>query len=62
MAAQATPPAGTVNERQRRLAEITEMIHTASLMHDDVMDHADTVRGAAMAEQTGGAHRMWERA
>lgn len=31
--------------RHRRLAEITEMIHTASLVHDDVVDDADTRRG-----------------
>uniref|UniRef100_A0AAV1VHL8 Uncharacterized protein n=1 Tax=Peronospora matthiolae TaxID=2874970 RepID=A0AAV1VHL8_9STRA len=30
---------------QQRLAEITEMIHTSSLMHDDVIDEADTRRG-----------------
>ncbi|CEG40354.1 geranylgeranyl diphosphate synthase [Plasmopara halstedii] len=30
---------------QQRLAEITEMIHTASLMHDDVIDDAETRRG-----------------
>mgnify|MGYP001490026846 CR=1 FL=1 len=31
--------------RHRRLAEITEMIHTASLVHDDVVDEASTRRG-----------------
>ena len=29
---------------QKRLAEITEMIHTASLFHDDVIDKAATRR------------------
>ena len=31
--------------RHRKLAEITEMIHTASLVHDDVVDEASTRRG-----------------
>ncbi|TIB73599.1 hypothetical protein E3Q24_01076 [Wallemia mellicola] len=34
---------------QRRLAEIVEMIHVASLLHDDVVDDADTRRGAPSA-------------
>ncbi len=33
--------------RHRRLAEITEMIHTASLVHDDVVDEADLRRNVA---------------
>lgn len=34
-----------ITHRHRRLAEITEMIHTASLVHDDVVDEADMRRG-----------------
>ena len=34
-----------INDRHRRLAEITEMIHTASLVHDDVLDECDIRRG-----------------
>ena len=34
---------------QRRLAEITELIHTASLLHDDVVDHSESRRGAPSA-------------
>jgi hexaprenyl-diphosphate synthase len=34
---------------QRRLAEITEMIHTASLLHDDVIDISMTRRNSATA-------------
>lgn len=30
---------------QRRIAMISEMIHTASLLHDDVIDEATTRRG-----------------
>jgi len=36
-----------LSQRHRRLAEITEMIHTASLVHDDVVDEASTRRGVA---------------
>ena len=38
---------GQLTPRHRRLAEITEMIHTASLVHDDVVDEASTRRGVA---------------
>jgi len=34
-----------VIKNQRRVAIISEMIHTASLVHDDVVDHAETRRG-----------------
>jgi len=34
-----------VLERQQKVAQIAEMIHTASLVHDDVIDAADSRRG-----------------
>jgi all-trans-nonaprenyl-diphosphate synthase len=43
LVARATAP--EVTEKHRRLAEIVEMIHTASLVHDDVLDEAGTRRG-----------------
>ena len=43
-------PCSDINDKHRRLAEITEMIHTASLVHDDVLDDCDTRRG----EKEGG--------
>ena len=43
----AISPSGELGQRHRRLAEITEMIHTASLVHDDVVDEAATRRGVA---------------
>ena len=42
------------NSSQIRLAEITEMIHAASLLHDDVIDLADTRRGARAAHRIYG--------
>jgi all-trans-nonaprenyl-diphosphate synthase len=43
--ARATGSGQEVSPRHRRLAEITEMIHTASLVHDDVVDESETRRG-----------------
>jgi all-trans-nonaprenyl-diphosphate synthase len=40
--------------QHRRLAETTEMIHTASLIHDDVLDESDTRRGKETVHQTFG--------
>lgn len=39
---------------QIRLAEITEMIHTASLFHDDVIDKATTRRNVSSVNQVFG--------
>jgi geranyl diphosphate synthase len=36
---------GNVYKKQAELGQITEMIHVASLIHDDVLDEADTRRG-----------------
>ena len=43
-----------VIEQQRRVAIISEMIHTASLVHDDILDHAETRRGKASV------NRKWD--
>lgn len=44
LASKATLLGRDLTPRHRRLAEITEMIHTASLVHDDVVDEAELRR------------------
>jgi all-trans-nonaprenyl-diphosphate synthase len=44
LVSRATMPGQDITSRHRRLAEITEMIHTASLVHDDVVDEAELRR------------------
>lgn len=44
LVAKATLLERELTPRHRRLAEITEMIHTASLVHDDVVDEAELRR------------------
>ncbi|KAF1916343.1 decaprenyl-diphosphate synthase subunit 1 [Ampelomyces quisqualis] len=44
-----TPGESDILPSQRRLAEITELIHTASLLHDDVIDHSISRRAAPSA-------------
>ncbi|KAH7439565.1 hypothetical protein KP509_04G067100 [Ceratopteris richardii] len=43
-----------INPQHRRLAEIIEMIHTASLIHDDVLDESDVRRGKETIHQLFG--------
>ncbi|MEB3211397.1 MAG: solanesyl diphosphate synthase [Leptolyngbyaceae bacterium] len=45
LVSRATMPGQDITAKHRRLAEITEMIHTASLVHDDVVDEAEVRRG-----------------
>lgn len=52
--ATSSPHLAHILKSQRRLAEITEMIHTASLFHDDVIDDADTRRGQPAAHKAFG--------
>ncbi|GMK56598.1 hypothetical protein CspeluHIS016_0304380 [Cutaneotrichosporon spelunceum] len=46
--------AATILPTQRRLASIVEMIHVASLLHDDVIDNADLRRGEKSAPSAFG--------
>ncbi len=48
------PSSSSILPSQRRLAEITELIHAASLLHDDVIDDASTRRGAPSANAAFG--------
>ncbi|KAI1618924.1 mitochondrial hexaprenyl pyrophosphate synthase [Exophiala viscosa] len=50
----AFPNDASILPSQRRLAEITELIHTASLLHDDVIDHSTTRRSEPSANTTFG--------
>lgn len=55
LVARATMPNQGITERHRRLAEITEMIHTASLVHDDVVDESDIRRGIPTVHSSFGS-------
>ena len=46
LVSKATMLEGDITPHHRRLAEITEMIHTASLVHDDIVDEAVLRRNA----------------
>jgi geranylgeranyl pyrophosphate synthase len=55
---EATDPLGPYGQgcspAQKRMAEIAEMIHTASLFHDDVIDKASTRRNVSSVNQVFG--------
>ena len=48
-----TGKVGKAEEGQRMVAIISEMIHTASLVHDDILDHAETRRGKVRVRKEG---------
>ncbi len=50
----ATMPDQGITTKHRRLAEITEMIHTASLVHDDVVDESEVRRGVPTVHSSFG--------
>ena len=43
---------------QRQIAEIAEMIHTASLIHDDVIDTAETRRSRLSVQSRWGQRKV----
>ncbi|MEH2053861.1 solanesyl diphosphate synthase [Nostoc sp.] len=47
-----------ITPRHRRLAEIAEMIHTASLVHDDVVDESDVRRGVPTVHSFFNSNRI----
>lgn len=49
--------AGYRGESAVRLAAVVELIHSATLIHDDVIDSADTRRGRPSANSRWGNHR-----
>ncbi|MEO0532582.1 MAG: solanesyl diphosphate synthase [Cyanobacteria bacterium P01_A01_bin.123] len=52
--ARATASESGITPQHRRLAEITEMIHTASLVHDDVVDESAVRRGVPTVHSSFG--------
>lgn len=54
LVARATMLEREITPRHRRLAEITEMIHTASLVHDDVVDESELRRGVPTVHSSFG--------
>lgn len=51
------PENSEIFQKQRTVSVITEMIHTASLLHDDILDKADTRRGKPSVNRKWDAYR-----
>jgi len=49
--------AGAIRPSAIRLAAVVELLHSATLIHDDVIDSADTRRGRPSANSRWGNHR-----
>lgn len=47
-----------IDLNQYRVAMVSEMIHTASLFHDDVIDQSDTRRGHPTANARWGNRQV----
>ena len=45
---------GDINDSTRRTAQFVEMLHTATLIHDDVIDESDVRRGQATVNAVWG--------
>ena len=45
---------GSTSESRIRLGAVVEMLHTATLVHDDIIDEADTRRGRPSTNTTWG--------
>ena len=45
---------GAITENTRKVAAVVEMVHAATLVHDDVLDSAETRRGAPASHVTWG--------
>lgn len=47
---------GGLSAQTRRVAAVVEMVHAATLVHDDILDGADTRRGAPTSHVSWGNH------
>lgn len=47
-----------ISQSQKQVAMISEMIHTASLVHDDVIDNSSTRRGKPTVDSRWGQRKV----